>query len=199
MSFTKLSCKNTNGTLLSCTTIWSFTKVRSFNPIVYIIYSRSVSFLTRSFVRRGVQIFYSSKDLSSCLSHICSSQKSLTLISKSNKLKSLECSVKHITISYKKATVSKAPAYQGYTVTYCNVTEKGGKNYLPLRCLSLFIKYKGHMFSSSFKILFFFCFEDYFTLTTFITSIFSNYLSKQKMQNLQVPNEKALLISIILS
>lgn len=53
----------------------------------------SVLILTQSLIKRGVQIFYSSKDLSSCLSHIYSSQESITLTSKPDKLKSLGCLV----------------------------------------------------------------------------------------------------------
>lgn len=47
----------------------------------------SVLILNQRLIKRGVQLFYSSKDLSSCLSHIYSSQESITLTSKPDKLK----------------------------------------------------------------------------------------------------------------
>lgn len=61
-------------------------QVRSYNQILY-IYSMAVFILTQRLVKRDVQKFYSSKDLGSCLSHIYSSQESITLTSKPDKLK----------------------------------------------------------------------------------------------------------------
>lgn len=104
----------------------------------YIIYSMSVLILNQRLIKRGVQLFYSSKDLSSCLSHIYSSQESITLTSKPDKLKkSRMLGTTEKTISYNKLAWAKQLHYQvSQWLLHCNKVGGGGcKNYFPLRCL----------------------------------------------------------------
>lgn len=72
--------------------------------------------LTQSLVKE-VQIFYSFKDLSSCPSHICFSQESITLPSKPGKLKSVGCTVKHKYNQVQQASWRYQSNVSGYTVT----------------------------------------------------------------------------------
>lgn len=122
---------------------------------------------------RRVQIFYNPKDLKSCLSHICSSPKPVTLTARPNKLKSLGCSVKHKQDGWAKQLPIRLH-YDCCTVT----TRKGGKNYLPLK-MSIYKVQRSRMFSSSFKRQLLFFFWNLFFTDNIYNSTFSLQLSKQ--------------------
>lgn len=136
---------------MGCTTIWSFTKASSFNPIVYIIYFVSLIFNSKIYRKRGVQRFYSLKNLRSCHSNVCSSQKSITLTSRPNKLKSLQCSVKHNHNQLQQESWSEQSNYlSGYTLLHCINRERREKLFAFKMSSFIYKVQKSHMFPSSF-------------------------------------------------